>query len=271
MGSARFVTSGSTVFRRVILPLLLLSALMPLAILTLASVGSDWFFPALLPGTISLAGWRNVVGTGALLGPALLVSVVLALATGMGAMVFGAFAGSAIAAASGWRRVVGAGAAFLPVAAPPVAVATGLHATLLGAGLGSSIVGVFIAHLVPACGYTTLFFLGIFTVREGGHEDAARTLGAGPLNVLRRVTVPMMRRELFEALLLGAIVSWGQVALTLVAGGGSVRTLPLEVMDYLVAGQDQLAATGSLLLVIPPLAAFGVLRLALRNVELVLP
>lgn len=265
------MTSVPTMLRRGLLPLLLLSATMPLAILGLASIGRDWFFPALLPGTFSLASWRNVLGTGALLGPALLASAALALATGLAAMVFGAFAGSAIAAATGWRRVIGAGAAFLPVAAPPVAVATGLHAALLGAGLGSSMVGVFVAHVVPACGYTTLYFLGVFTVREGGHEDAARTLGAGTFDVLRRVTVPMMRRELLEALLLGAIVSWGQVALTLVAGGGSVRTLPLEVIDYLVAGQDQLAAAGSLLLVIPPLAAFGLMRLALRNVELVLP
>lgn len=265
------MTSMPVALRRGLLPLLLLSAMMPLALLLLASTGSDWFFPALLPGTFSLTGWRNIMGTGARLGPALLASGALALATGVAAMVFGAFAGSAIAAASGWRRAVGAAAAFLPVAAPPVAVATGLHATLLGAGLGSSIIGVFIAHAVPACGYTTLYFLGIFAVREGGHEDAARTLGAGTLDVLRRVTVPMLRRELLEALLLGAIVSWGQVALTLVAGGGSVRTLPLEVMDYLMAGQDQLAATGALLLVIPPLAALGLLRIALRNVELVLP
>jgi putative spermidine/putrescine transport system permease protein len=263
--------SMPTIARRGLLPLLLLSGFMPLAILLLASVGSDWFFPALLPGTIGLEGWRSIMGTGARLGPALIASGALALATGVASMAFGAFAGSAVAAARGWRRVVGAGAAFLPVAAPPVAVATGLHATLLGAGLGSSIVGVFIAHMVPACGYTTLYFLGVFTVREDGFEDAARTLGAGALDVLRRVTIPMMRRELLEALVLGAIVSWGQVALTLVAGGGSVRTLPLEVMDYLMAGQDQLAATGSLLLVIPPLIAVGVLRLALRNVELVLP
>ncbi|MEO5824643.1 MAG: ABC transporter permease subunit [Gemmatimonadales bacterium] len=263
--------SMPTVARRGLLPILLLSAFMPLAILMLVSVGRDWFFPALLPGTIDLTGWRTVLGSGARLRPALIASGVLAVATGVAAMVFGAFAGSAIASARGWRRVVGAGAAFLPVAAPPVAVATGLHATLLGAGLGSSIVGVFIAHLVPACGYTTLYFLGVFTVREGGFEDAARTLGAGVLDVIRRVTIPMMRRELLEAVLLGAIVSWGQVALTLVAGGGRVRTLPLEVMDYLMAGQDQLAATGSLLLAIPPLIAFGVLRLALRNVEMVLP
>lgn len=265
------MSSMPTLARRGTLPLLLLSAVLPLAILLLASVGSDWFFPALLPASIGLDAWRNVVGTGARLGPALVASGALALATGLAAMVFGALAGSAIAAARGWRRVVGAGAAFLPVAAPPVAVATGLHAALLAAGLGSSIGGVFIAHFVPACGYTTLYFLGVFTVRVEGFEDAARTLGADTVDVVRRVTIPMMRRELLEAVLLGAIVSWGQVALTLVAGGGSVRTLPLEVMDYVMAGQDQLAATGSLLLVIPPVMAFVILRLALRNVELVLP
>lgn len=263
--------TAPAVIRRGLLPVLLLSAVAPLALLVIASTGSDWFFPVLVPRAFSADAWRAVIGTGARLGPALIASGGLALATGVAAMAVGMVAGSAIAAAGGWRRVVGAGAAFLPVAAPPVAVATGLHASLLSAGMGTSIMGVFIAHMVPACGYTTLYFLGVFTVREGGYEDAARTLGASTRNVVMRVTLPLLRREMLEAALLGAIVSWGQVALTLVAGGGSVRTLPLEVMDYLVAGQDQLAATGSLLLVLPPLAVFGLLRLALPRVEMVMP
>lgn len=259
-----------TLMRRVMFPLLVLSALLPVVVLIATSVGQEWFYPALLPGDVSLESWRAAL-TDARLGGALLTSVALAVSTGVIATAVGAWAGRAIAAASGWRRAIGAAAAFIPVAAPPIAVATGLHATVLLTGLGGSLVGVLLGHLVPAVGYTTLYFIGVFAVHDRGVEDAALTLGASRFTTLVRVVLPMLRPQLADSVLLGAIVSWGQVALTLLLGGGRVRTLPVEVMDFVVAGQDRFAATGSLLLIVPPLVAFAIVRLSARNTELVLP
>jgi ABC-type spermidine/putrescine transport system permease subunit II len=66
---------------------------------------------------------------------------------------------------------------------------------------------------------------------------------------------------------LGFLVSWAQVPLTLLVGGGPVRTLPIEVFALVQAGQDRPAATGALLLLAPAILALAAARLAARRTE----
>jgi putative spermidine/putrescine transport system permease protein len=79
----------------------------------------------------------------------------------------------------------------------------------------------------------------------------------------------MLRRPIGEAFALGFLVSWSQVALTLLIGGGRVRTLPLELFGYLRSGQERYAATGALLLTVPPLVALAAARFAARRTGVV--
>lgn len=48
--------------------------------------------------------------------------------------------------------------------------------------------------------------------------------------------------------------------MTLILGGGAVRTLALEVTAYAQSGQDGLAAAAGLLLTLPAIAAFWSIR-----------
>ena len=64
---------------------------------------------------------------------------------------------------------------------------------------------------------------------------------------------------------IGFLVSWSQFALTLLVGGGAVRTLPLEVFAYVRAGEDRAAAVGALLLIVPPALALAALRWSVRR------
>lgn len=260
---------GERTARRALLPVLLLSALAPLLLLLLQSLSRGWFYPALWPPGFTTERWRAVWEGGGRLSAAFGTSLALAVLTGVAGVALGWPIGRALAELRGWWRHVGAGAAFLPVAAPPVALAAGLHLSMLRLGLAGTMPGVLLSHLIPAAGYTALYFLGVFTLFDRRIEEEARTLGAPPASVLWRVTVPMLWRQMGEAFLLGFLVSWAQVALTLIIGGGRVRTLPLEVFAYLQAGQDSFAATGALLLVIPPLLALGAVRFAVARAEAV--
>jgi len=256
--------------RALLVASLALSAIVPFALLALWSVSRQWFYPALLPPELTGESWRALVGGGgAALSRAAAASVALAALTGALGCALALPVGRALDRLGGWRRHLGAAAAFLPVAAPPVAVGTGLQYFFLTLGLGGTALGVLLAHLVPAVGYLSLYFLGVFSAFDARVEDEARTLGATPLQVLRAVTVPMLRRQIAEAFALGFLISWAQVALTLLVGGGAVRTLPLEVFAYVRSGQDRFAATGALLLAVPPLVALAAVRLAARRAEVV--
>ena len=265
------MSGGVRVGRPLLLVALGLSALVPFALLATLSVGARWLYPAVLPPEVTLDGWARLLEDGSRLRRATASSLALACGTGVLATIVGFVAGRAIARLRGWRRYAGAGAAFLPVAAPPVALAVGLQVSLLSVGLGGEFAGVLLAHAVPAAGYVSLFCLGIFSVFDARVEEQARSLGATPVQVLGRVTLPLLRVPLAEGFVLGFLVSWAQVPLTLVVGQGLVPALPVEVLSYVQAGQDTLGAAGALLLTLPPLVTMGVLGLVVRRTQVVTP
>ena len=239
--------------RRVVIAALALSALAPLALLGLWSVGDRWFFPALLPPHLTVDAWRALLGRR--LATEAATSVVVALSTASLSCLLALPVGRAMARLSGWRRRVAAGLAFVPVAAPPIALGLGLQYAFVRLGLGGTIIGVIAAHVVPATSFLAIYFAGVFSALDPRIEDEARSLGAKPLQVWTRVTIPIVKRQIGDALALGFLVSWAQVPLTLVIGGGIVRTLPLAVYDYLRSGETRYAAAGALLLTVPPMLA----------------
>jgi putative spermidine/putrescine transport system permease protein len=256
-------TTDAGRLRPALLVFLTLSAVVPFALLAVWSVGRTWFYPALWPSEITAESWARLAGDD--LGAAALRSVALGAGTAVLATVVGLPVGRALAGLRGWRRRVGAAFAFLPVAAPPMALAVGVQFFFLRLGLGGTALGVLLAHAVPAAGYLTLYFLGVFAAHDPAAEEAARTLGATARQTFWRVTLPALRRQVAEAAALGFLVSWAQVALTLLVGGGLVRTLPTEVFSYVRSGQDRYAAAGALLLGVPPLLALAAARVAARR------
>jgi putative spermidine/putrescine transport system permease protein len=263
--------TGRSALRLLLLAALAVSALGPALLLVVWSLGRDWFFPALVPPSISTESWRAMLDPSARLASAARTSALLAAGTGLVAAAAALPVGRALARLDGWRRRLAAAAAFLPVAAPPVALAVGLQVSFLTLGLAGRPLGVLLAHAVPAVGYGSLYLFGVFAAWDLRVEDEARTLGATPRQVLLGVVVPLLRRPLAEVFALGFLISWTQVPLTLLIGAGAVRTLPMEVLGFVQAGQDRFAAAGALLLLLPAIAAFTIVGLAARRTEAVTP
>lgn len=243
-----------------LLLLLGLAAAMGLPFLTLllSSLATGWFFPALLPAQWSHEAWQQL-GRGPL-GAALLTSLLLGVATALLATLVALPVGRVIARCESGARGLLTAAAFLTVAAPPVALGTGLQLVVLHAGWGGTPIGVLLGHLVPATGYLALYFAAVFDGVDTEFEATARTLGATPTQLGRRLMLPLLQRPIAEALALAFLISWAQVPLTLILGGGAVRTLALEVGAYAQSGQDGLAAAAGLLLTLPAIAVFWSVR-----------
>ncbi len=251
--------------RVVLLTLLGISTFVPFAILVLQSFSAGWRWPSVLPPAYTADGWRALGHS--TLGGAAFTSTLLAVATAACATALGVPVGRALARLSGPVRHIAAALVFLPVAAPPIALGAGLQVGTLWLGLGGTAVGVWLAHCVPAIGYVSLLMLGVFTTRETADEEAARTLGASSWQTWRLVILPTIRTPITEALAIAFLISWAQVALTLVVGGGAVRALPIEVLSLVRAGQDRDAAVGAILLVLPAVLALAALRTGSRRTD----
>jgi len=163
----------------------------------------------------------------------------------------------------------------LPMVLPPV---VGGVALLLAFGrrglLGEYLFDAFgirlpfsTAGVVMAETFVSMPFL-VITVEAGLRsmnlrlEDAARTLGARPWTVFRRVTLPLIAPSIFA----GAILSWsralGEFGATITFAGnfpGQTQTMPLAVYPLLETRPDA-AVILSLLLVVVSLAVLVALR-----------
>jgi putative spermidine/putrescine transport system permease protein len=257
-------TRGVSVWRATLFAAVTCFALSPLLMLLVTSFARGWFYPSVAPSSINGSAWIELLRDDAHR-TALLNSCVLGVATAVIGTALALPMGRAAALSTRSVRRTVALLAFAAVALPPVALGVGLQLTVLTLGLGGTVLGVLLAHLVPALGYLTLVFLGVFTRWDMRVEEAAATLGAHRVARWTRVLLPLLRRPIVEALALGFLVSWAQVALTLLVGGGAVRTLPLDVLAMLQSGQDQRAAAGALMLAIPALIVLSASRVASRN------
>ena len=80
-------------------------------------------------------------------------------------------------------------------------------------------------------------------------EDAARGLGATPLETFFLVTLPAIRPGIVTGAIFAFIVSFGNFALSLFFASGRVTTLPVAIFEYIDQFQDPTVAAASSLVI----------------------
>ena len=234
--------------------LLAVGLLAPLAPLLLWAVAGEFRYPALLPSP-SARGPALVLTPA--VGAALATSLAIAVPVAVIATAFGAAAGRALGLhAFRGRRLVQL-VLLAPVLVPTLAVTVGIHVFFIRYGLADTVAGVVLVQLIPAVPYATLVMAAAFAALDLDLEDAGRVLGAGPLRRLVHVTLPGVRPGLVVAGLFAFLISWGEYILTLLVGGGTVRTLPLLLFAAVGSSDLTAAAALSLVIALPPVLLVG--------------
>jgi NifC-like ABC-type porter len=126
----------------------------------------------------------------------------------------------------------------------------------LGISLPFTTAGAVVAAVFVAMPFLVISLEGALTGLDPHYEEAAATMGAGPLRTLRLVTLPMTMPALCWARALG------EFGATITFAGnlpGTTQTLPLKV--YLLLQEDPAGATAlSLLLLVIAAAVLFALR-----------
>jgi putative spermidine/putrescine transport system permease protein len=138
-----------------------------------------------------------------------------------------------------------------PAIVPGFAAAMGIHVLFIRYGLADTLAGVALVQLIPVMPYVVLILAGVFANYPVEAEEAARTLGARPWQVLLYVMLPSIRSGVIAAGLFAFMISWGQYLLTLLIGGGQVLTLPILLLNFVNSGDYPLASALSLVLILP--------------------
>ncbi|MCX8995939.1 ABC transporter permease [Rhizobiaceae bacterium BDR2-2] len=154
-----------------------------------------------------------------------------------------------------------------PLLLPSIVLGLAILIIFVGYGLVGSWPGMIVGHLVLTLPYALRVLITGLKTLPPSLEDAAATLGAHPLTVFRRVTLPLMMPALVACSALAFIISFDEVVVSLFISGTQLKLLPVVLYNYvesrsdpLVAAASALMVTGTLLLVLVIERAVGLRR-----------
>lgn len=240
----------------------------PPSTVVIAAAVAVAFFAVPLVGLVRRTSWSTLVqdlGT-----PESVAALRLSLVCSLGATALSVVLGLPLAWVLARVRFPGRslvrGLVLLPLVLPPVVGGVALLSAFSRRGIvGAPLYDWFGVQLtfstagaILAEAFVALPFF-VITVEAGlrsvnrRYEDAAATLGAGPLDVVRRVTLPLV----LPSIVAGAVLAWaralGEFGATITFAGnivGRTQTLPLAVYQQLEADPDVAVALSLVLLVV---------------------
>lgn len=193
---------------------------------------------------------------------ALWTSTYLAVLVAMIALVIG-FAGAfAVNRFSFPGKAVLQGLAFSPLIVPAVVLGIGLLQLFAWMGLTQTIYPLLLGHLVLAIPYVMRTVLASLTLHNRVLEEAAMNLRATPLQVIRRVTLPLILPGLLSAAIFAFVTSFGNVTVSAFLTYGGKVTLPVQIFAYVDTSYDPLvAAVSSIMILVTLVVILAIERL----------
>lgn len=141
-----------------------------------------------------------------------------------------------------------------PLLLPTIVLGLAILIVFASMGFLGNFYGLALAHMTVTLPYA----LRVLTTALAGLnltvEEAAASLGAKPLTVFRRITLPAMTPGMVAAAALCFLVSFDEVVITLFLAGPRMTTLPVELYRRVEMQADPLVASVSVLLILLTLA-----------------
>jgi ABC-type spermidine/putrescine transport system permease subunit II len=137
-----------------------------------------------------------------------------------------------------------------PLLIPQAALAIGFVLFFLWLGTEPSFQRMLFAHLVVTIPYMCRMLVTAFESVEARMEEAASAMGARPLTVFRRVTLPLVRPGIFSAVLFGFLVSFDEAAISVLLASGTTTTFPVKLLAAMEFQPTPVGAAVAALLVL---------------------
>jgi putrescine transport system permease protein len=171
------------------------------------------------------------------------ISLQVAAMTATGAVVLGTLAGLVLVRFGPFRgRAFFSAMTTAPLVMPEVI--TGIAMLLLFVALeqltgwpeGRGMLTITIAHITFAMAYVTVVVQSRLAGFDDALEEAALDLGAKPMTVFFRITLPLIVPALVSGWLLAFTLSWDDVVISQFVSGPGSSTLPMEIFSRVRRG-----------------------------------
>ena len=190
----------------------------------------------------TLKWYGALVSNEQILGAAWL-SIQIAVVAATGAVILGTLAGVALVRFGAFRgRALLAGMTTAPLVMPEVI--TGLSLLLLfvaaeqaiGWPKGGGAVTITLAHITFCMAYVTVVVQSRLVGFDESLEEAAMDLGARPVTVFFRLTLPLIVPALVSGWLLAFTLSWDDLVISQFVAGPGSSTLPMVIFSKVRLG-----------------------------------
>ncbi len=138
-----------------------------------------------------------------------------------------------------------------PMIVPNIVIGIALYvffiwvADHIGLDPTSSLLGLIIAHTLLTIPWTVRLVCANLVGLNRSIEEAAANLGASPLRVFWRVTLPMMRSGMVAAALVSFIISFENLEVSLLLVQPGATTFPIALLQYLEFKMDPTVAAAT--------------------------
>lgn len=176
-------------------------------------------------------------------------SIILATLTTILALIIGVPAAWAISRFDFPGRGIFVAFFTMPLMVPGIILGLGMLLVFSRYDLTSTYPGLLAAHLVVTLPFVIRIVGTSMLTLAPEYEEAALSLGATPRQAFWRVTLPLVRPGLVAGSAIAFLTSFDEVVLTLFLVGTTMKTLPVEVFNYVQTRTDPLVAALSVVLV----------------------
>ncbi|MGF1473738.1 MAG: ABC transporter permease [Rubrobacteraceae bacterium] len=141
---------------------------------------------------------------------------------------------------------------------PEIVVGVSLLAFFVAIGFGLGLTTIIIAHVAFNISFVTIVVRARLSGMDPSIEEAARDLGANPLQTFLRVTLPLIMPGVMAGALLAFTLSFDDFVITFFVAGVGSSTLPLKIYSMIKFGVSPVInALSTVILVATMILIFG--------------
>lgn len=244
--------------RSIIVSLLVSAIVIPVFTLLIWVFTERWAWPGFIPQVFSVRALEEVFSRKDELLFVAGSSILISTAVGLLSVIIGTMTSRALVFYDFLGKKLIYFLTILPFMVPGTVFAMGIQMTFIKMGLNNTVPGVIVAHTICSLPYAVRVIMDGMEAVGDKLEEQAKVLGAAPFQAFYKVTLPLLAPVLLSAMSMAYIVSFSQYFLTLLIGGGRVKTFTIVMVPYLSSGDRNIASIYSVMFLGITLAVFAV-------------
>lgn len=245
--------------------LTLVCILLPLLLLCIWCFTSRWPYPQLMPRQFSLRGIKELFfGTGNL-GQLMISSISLSTITALLTVVISTMAARAFVNYDFVGKRFLQFISILPIIVPGTVFGMGIHVLLIKMHLNNTMAGVILVHTLCALPYCIKIMTDVTELLGSRLEEQAQVLGAPPFRAFLEATLPSLIPGMVSGACMAYITSFSQYFLTLIIGGGKIKTFAIVMVPFIQNGDATISANYSVMFILSAFVVFLIFEIITKR------